>query len=67
LDHVLPNLPPLRAKIASWQRLHLHLLHYVMQPVNPHNFIAAKEISVSALPLLNVYLGFVIQSRLALR
>jgi hypothetical protein len=37
------------------------LPHSVMQRVNPHSSIAAKEIFVSVSLLLNVYLGFAIR------
>jgi hypothetical protein len=44
-----------------------HLLRFAMQLVNLHSCTAAKEISVSVLPLLNVYLVFAILCQLAHR
>jgi hypothetical protein len=40
------------------------LLRYVMQPVNLHSYIAAKEISESVLQLQNVYQDFATQCQL---
>jgi hypothetical protein len=67
LDHVLLNSQLLPVKIVYLPPLPQRLLRYVMQPVNLRSCIADKEISVSVLPLLNVYLVFAIQCQWAHR
>jgi hypothetical protein len=51
----------LRVKIVYLLQQAQPLPHSVMQRVNPRSSTAAKEIFVSVLPLLNVYLVFAIQ------
>jgi hypothetical protein len=58
LDHALLNSQLLPVKIVYLPPLPQRLLRYVMQPVNLRSCTAVKEISVSVLPLLNVYLVF---------
>jgi hypothetical protein len=67
LDHVLLNSQLLPVKIVYLPPLPQPLLRYVMQPVNLRSCTAVKEISVSVLPLLNVYLVFAIQCQWAHR
>jgi hypothetical protein len=55
----------LQEKIVYLPPLAHHLLLYVMQQVNPHSSIAAKEISESASLLLNVFQVFAIRFLLA--
>jgi hypothetical protein len=64
---VLPNLLLLPVKIVYLLLLPLPLLRCAMQLVNLRSYIAAKEISESALQLPNVYLGFVILFQLGHR
>jgi hypothetical protein len=52
-------------KIVYLPPLPQPLLRYVMQPVNLHSYIAAKEISESVLQSQNVYQVSVILFRLA--
>jgi hypothetical protein len=52
-------------KIASLPLLPQRWPHFAMQLANPHSYIAVKEISVSALQLLSVYLDFATQCPLA--
>jgi hypothetical protein len=67
LDHVLLNSQLLPVKIVYLPPLPQHLRHCAMQPVNLRSCIADKEIFVSVLPLLNVYLVFAIQCQWAHR
>jgi hypothetical protein len=67
LDHALLNSQLLPVKIVYLPPLPQRLLRYVMQPVNLHSCIVAKEISVSVLQLLNVYLVFATLFQLAHR
>jgi hypothetical protein len=55
----------LQEKIVYLLLLAHHLPPYVMQQVNPHSSIAAKEISESASQSLNVFQVFAIQYPLA--
>ena len=54
-------------KIVYSPPLPQHLPRYAMPPVNLHSYIVAKAISVSVLPLPNVYLVFATQCQLAHR
>jgi hypothetical protein len=59
----LANSLRLRARIAYSPLPPQHWPLCAMPPVNRRSYTVAKEISVSASLLPNVYLGYVIQSR----
>jgi hypothetical protein len=60
-------LQALQVKIDYLLRQAQHSPHSVMQQENPRSSIAVKEIFVSVLPLLNVYLALEIQYQLVHR
>jgi hypothetical protein len=54
-------LPVPQVKTDYSPQLDLHSPHFAMRQENRHSSTAVKEISVSVLPLLNVYLVFATQ------